>query len=631
MADDNNEPEYSSSDNPFDNSSFLKEQEKSQKGDLMSDPNSEIFEDIQGISEEIQNSNNKDLNNDSFSRNNLVEARQEQENVNDFLKNKDQIVNILTYSIIILIINKGNLINFEKISYNNGNNEISYENFKKWQDQQYFELEENNILFTNYKKLIEYLEKIKEIANNIFSGIIIEKELKIQIELKEDNNNSTDENIKIINSEYTYDKVKGNDNDKHKFQDKNILMNCNYEGFNKFSQKIKEYLTPRQESINNISSMWTSDIEQIKKKYFISFRKVIGKHKGIAQKIMKLDDGSYVSGGKNKIIKYSKDFKEIDRHDFNNIYTFFTEENKVIISLQNKFTSFNEESISNVKGIYPCRNLFKFKNKNYLICSENGIYYASDIFSPILSDNYISKQCILPEKTYIGGIKITDDIIAITSNSYIPKGENKLVFFNTNSKNISKENEFENYSFTTSENNCSIMKIPKYENSKLLLVACTKYLESDKNGILLIKLQFLEEGIKTYQKFYDTQNFEVYCFCPILKIESKKVLENMDNAKKIETGYFLVGGFDTDKREGLIKLFKVIYCDEIKNIEIKYIQDITIEEKEGKRNLQSSISFKGPISCIIHSPERGVLVTCHDGKVCLLSDPDLSIIEAHSS
>ena len=39
--------------------------------------------------------------------------------------------------------------------------------------------------------------------------------------------------------------------------------------------------------------------------------------------------------------------------------------------------------------------------------------------------------------------------------------------------------------------------------------------------------------------------------------------------KITDTDYFLVGGFDLDKREGVIKLFKIIYNDEIWNTKFK--------------------------------------------------------------
>ena len=138
-----------------------------------------------------------------------------------------------------------------------------------------------------------------------------------------------------------------------------------------------------------------------------------------------------------------------------------------------------------------------------------------------------------------------------------------------------------NYSFTLSVNNCSLMRIPNKNNCKLLLFAWKKYIKDDKNGILLLllKLQLDNFSGKKFEKFYDTKNFEIYCFCPLLDIKNKELLGNNDKTQAIETGYFFVGGFDLDKNKGLIKLYKVIYNDEIEKIEIEYIQDIIVGNK----------------------------------------------------
>ena len=164
------------------------------------------------------------------------------------------------------------------------------------------------------------------------------------------------------------------------------------------------------------------------------------------------------------------------------------------------------------------------------------------------------------------------------------------------------------------------MTIPKHENSKLLFAACKKYIKGDKNGILLVILQFNKDCSKRYLKFYDTKDFEVYCFCPFLKKENKNLLEDV---QKIETEYFLVGGFDLNKKKGLIKLYKVIYYYEIEKIKIEYIHDIIIEKKKGKNDLECFKGFKGPISCIIQSSQGEILVTCYDGNVYLISEFDL--------
>ena len=149
-------------------------------------------------------------------------------------------------------------------------------------------------------------------------------------------------------------------------------------------------------------------------------------------------------------------------------------------------------------------------------------------------------------------------------------------------------------------------------------------------------MQFNSYDIKTeYQKFYDTNNFEVYCFCPLFEIEKTNMLNKV---KKIETEYFLVGGFNLSKNEGIIKLYKVKYNIEIEKIEIEFIQDIIIEKKEGKKDSECFKGFKGPISCIIQSSQGKILVTCYDGNVYLFSEPifikkreieDINIVELY--
>ena len=136
-----------------------------------------------------------------------------------------------------------------------------------------------------------------------------------------------------------------------------------------------------------------------------------------------------------------------------------------------------------------------------------------------------------------------------------------------------QEIEVNNYSFTLSKNNYAIMRMPKDKNCKLLLFTCKKYRKDDR---ILLKLKLYNDNPKKCEKFYDTKNFEVYCFCPILKIENKSLFYKTDEN---ETEYFFVGVFDLNKNEGSIKLYKVIYDDKIEKIEIKYIQDIIVKEK----------------------------------------------------
>ena len=549
-------------------------------------------------------------------------------NEEDNMQNFEIIEKILKDSFITLNINnsKEKEIEYGKIEYFKGLG-IMYERFRLIfsEVQKYkFELDTFNILFKNYKKLIDFLEKIKEIAYIFFSKTKLK--LLIKIKLKEDKSQNNDNSIKNIISEYFLDNFYILSK---KYQDKNIFNNNKYEGFTSFSKEIVDSFQNKSKIklFSNISSIPIKSINtsttyknffQIKYN-FINFIKVIAKHREIAEKIKEIDNENYVSDGYNEIFIYDIDLRKIDEHIFENYYSFFIDKNKVIISQKNKFT-FLDKLNTNLKKIntkFSCRNLLKFKNNKYLLCNENGLYFCMNGLKDIDTSFELNKI------SFRGAIEITEEIIAITSNSILSKGENKIIFLNAHLKRFLNEIEVNNYSFTLSENNCALMKIPKDKNCKLLLFACKKYRKDDRNGILLLKLKIYYDNRKEFKKFYDTKNFEVYCFCPILKIDNKTILGRYDKTQAIETEYFFVGGFDLDKREGLIKLYKVIYDDEIEKIEIKFIQDIIIKKKIGKKDSNNFNGFKGPISCIIQSSKGEILVTCYDGNVYLFSEPNI--------
>ena len=120
-----------------------------------------------------------------------------------------------------------------------------------------------------------------------------------------------------------------------------------------------------------------------------------------------------------------------------------------------------------------------------------------------------------------------------------------------------------------------------------------KYFSNQKNGILLVNVQ--KENKQKIELFYDTKNFEVYCFCQVL------LHDNMNN--KIESDFLLVGGFNVERREGRINLFKILY-NAIGNINnIEYLNDI-------------EIGFEGAVNSIIQSEKYGnILSSCYDGYI----------------
>ena len=80
----------------------------------------------------------------------------------------------------------------------------------------------------------------------------------------------------------------------------------------------------------------------------------------------------------------------------------------------------------------------------------------------------------------------------------------------------------------------------------------------------------------------------------------------------------------SDKRQGTIKLYKLLYNSEETQIkytsdetQIEYIQDIDIDDENFEY-------FNGAISCIIQSSITGnILVSCENGYVYLFSHPNI--------
>ena len=156
--------------------------------------------------------------------------------------------------------------------------------------------------------------------------------------------------------------------------------------------------------------------------------------------------------------------------------------------------------------------------------------------------------------------------------------------------------------------------------NRILLCACKKYIDDQKNGIYLANPQ-LEDKQGINNPFYDTGNFEVFCFCPILIVNPDNfILEKRKKKKIIDTDYFFVGGFNLDKGEGEIKLFKVIYSEKASDNKIEFVQDIEFE-----RNKEFT-GFEGAISSIIQAKieiDGNILISCNNGKVYLLTMPNL--------
>ena len=266
----------------------------------------------------------------------------------------------------------------------------------------------------------------------------------------------------------------------------------------------------------------------------------------------------------------------------------------------------------------------------YIITGNKGIYnITNDCNSQ--TNSYPIKE----KPSFIGGIDIDENTLALVSNSIIPYGEDKLILYNKITNGIILE--ISGHSFRISSNCLSLLETEKDgKKMKILLCACKKYSKEQKNGILLVDLSKFSESKKVNELFYETGPFEVDCFCPISLVENtNSISEEITKKENIEikkTDFFFVGGFDDDKREGIIKLYKLNYNNnKIDNIE--FIQDITnnyknnSENSSDKRKESEYYIFEGfgrSITSIIQSNIIGnILVTSMDGNVYLFKPPNI--------
>ena len=97
----------------------------------------------------------------------------------------------------------------------------------------------------------------------------------------------------------------------------------------------------------------------------------------------------------------------------------------------------------------------------------------------------------------------------------------------------------------------------------------------------------------------------------IQQLPKKEISLKDPESSYAKTNYFLVGGFDTKRKKGIIKIYKINKIkDEI--YEIEKVQDIILEKNNEFKG------FKGAISCIElqkNETKDNLLITCWDGNV----------------
>lgn len=411
--------------------------------------------------------------------------------------------------------------------------------------------------------------------------------------------------------------------------------------------------------------------EEASSEEILKFVKIIGNHRPTADQIQELKNGYFASfGTDNKLTIYNKQFNVIlpgeDLTDWIYHILEITSHEKIskeiqIIICTNQSLYLNQINIEKVTSRnqrydYGGMLCLELKKNNYVICGSEGADHFSDLFSKIIQ----SKKNRLFNEAYRGGLVLNQNLVVFSSNKVMPLGEDKIKFYNPNSKKIVKE--ISDYSFILSPNGLALIESKNdYKNlNKILLAACKQYYDEQKNGILTVISEFGENDSMPH-KFYDTGNFEVYCFCPLSLIERNEVnILSSSKSKKTKTNYFLVGGFDQDSRKGLIKLYKAKFEESPDETFIEFIQDIKIDnrikiqeyipdsddetenstlmkkddsaskkkmieyKKKKFKEYNTFYGFKGAVSSIIQSSLTGnILVSCFDGNIYLLTPPNL--------
>ena len=348
-------------------------------------------------------------------------------------------------------------------------------------------------------------------------------------------------------------------------------------------QKEKEQKEKEQKEKEEKEQKIKEELDKIIPKEFQDFKlskfeRVLYNHNGSVKFFLHLKNGYYLScGNSGDIVIYDENVNDKAKiPNLEDILYYITEKKGnnnspiklIACCLKNIYLiSINKKNMSKytVKKyqIPKCNTLFCYNIEDKYIISGNGLTATIwELFDDQLEEKKMIK---LSEITFKTGINIDDENIAMISNALLPGGKNQISIFNIYNNKLTYEIT-DNICPTLTENCACIMK---FQNEpKFLLVGNKKIKNSEKNGILITNIDLRNKEIKN--NFYDTNNFQVYCLCQIILRQ-----ENGAKSKDVSTKFFLAGGFDLDKKIGMVKLFLI--KDE-KYLDIEYIQDLDIED-----------------------------------------------------
>ena len=503
--------------------------------------------------------------------------------------------------------------------------------------------DERKILEYNFKKFVEFLSVVKD---KIESEFIYEYNLIIKLDCFIDEyHTKTDSYLYNMICKYYF--YPPNKDRLSSFQDENVLINGIdgiHQGFYFLISEIndenyKDILYNEKLDILNFmkeKEKYETQLKTIKKEAIIEEKKpfslmdiiksdvvpeyqvikinnIIGYHSDNAEFIQSLTNDFYISGGNERtLFIYNQKYKKIldinlsihpiglcqinhQENDNNISIVAFSNENINIITFEPNDNTFIVQYYKNF-----ATNILEISNKKYIIASIKGVYIVNNLATSL--DNFESERIL--KHSYRATIKISEYLVALTSNNILHNGKNRIVIYDLSSNDIFYE--LDGYSFSLSLH--SLLLLDNYESrnpEKILLCGCRKYTSYNQNGILLLSIQ-IKDNEDIYNTFFETGRFEPYCFCQILLINNSK--ENIENSKKeYSTDYFFIGGYDSENGKGIIKLYKIIFNYISYKTNIEYIQDIIFTNE---------YKFKGAVTNIIQSRTDGhFLISCSDGFV----------------
>ena len=538
---------------------------------------------------------------------------------------------------------------FYKVVYGINDFEINFQKLLKKRSEYYRYI---NVIHSNFSNFVDYIEELLDQLKKISKNKVrFELIMNIINKNNDFNQGKNYYNLININAEFNFYFINNKDEVyiKKRYVHNNVLeIMTQLSGMKNILKEIDIIITEiKNRNINNNIMIGDSDNSDliIKKKQrkikminlsknnnkIIRFKKRIGMHKNSCQMIKELSCGNFVSCGLDgQLILYDDKLNKVDSICITDDWIYSISES---LGAENQILVCCPEyiylvTIDNNKLILKQKKIMIKDTTNYLTfpVKKNEMIFLGDksitkyigTLKELDQEKKDSKNYIyeINNMGFTCGLKISENIVVAVSNKIMKNGEDSLKFIKiTNGNEINQKQEY--HSFNTSPNSLILIE-HKFKNNnkkdknvnesiKLLLCGCTKYLREQKNGILIVAPN--QKKIKN--NFYETGDFEVFCFCLLQKNNTMS-----DENNKKDNDYFLVGGYDSINNQGLIKLYKIIYDNNhIENVKIEFMQNVS--------NLSM---FKYPINCIIQSSKNGeIIASSWDGTVNLFTSPNQEI------